>query len=102
MVSRLLLPRSTRQIVRVAIFPIRRIARRPKLIRAENPPILPGTRHAKNQSQMCPRSLEIRNPNTMDSALQIDAALFVLDGMYAVVIDHRLVVYIQLRPVVGA
>ena len=90
------------QVVRIAVFPVRRIARRPEFVRAENPPLLTGARHAQNQGHAHTGSLEVRDAYAVDSAFQSDAALFVLYRVDAVIIDHPLVIDVQLGTIVGA
>ena len=89
------------QIVRVAVFPVRRIARRTKFVRAEDPPVLAGARHTENQAQLRTRSLEVGDPDLVDSTLEGDAAHLGSHGVDAVIIDHCLLVDIEPGTIVG-
>src|ERR1039458_7146533 len=89
------------QVVRVAELPVRRIARRAEFGGAEDPPILPGTRHGENQGHPVTGPLKVGDAGAGDATVQGHAALLDLDGVDAVSVDHPFVVDVKLGTIVG-
>src|ERR1035441_7192041 len=89
------------QVARVAVLPVRRIARRAECVGAEAPPILTGTRHGENQGHPVTGPLEVGDADAVDATVQGHAALLDLDGVDAVIVDHPFVVDVKLGTIVG-
>src|SRR5450759_2891992 len=77
-----------RQVVRVAVLPVRRIAWRAEFVGAENPPVLAGTRHGENQGQVRTGTLEVGDADAVYAAAQRDVARLGIGAVETVIADH--------------